>query len=61
MKEKQGDVIYVEFQKAFDKVPHQRLLNKLLTDDISVNIHNWIHDSGMKTEKGFKWYFVWLV
>ena len=38
------DVIYLDFQKAFDKVPHKRLLNKLLAHGISGNIHNWLED-----------------
>jgi len=36
------DVIYLDFQKAFDKVPHRRLLNKLKARGISGNILNWI-------------------
>jgi len=36
------DVIYLDFQKAFDKVPHRRLLNKLKAHGISGNILNWI-------------------
>ncbi|ORD93263.1 RTJK, partial [Enterospora canceri] len=38
------DVIYLDFQKAFDKVPHQRLLNKLKTHGISGSIYNWLQD-----------------
>ena len=36
------DVIYLDFQKAFDKVPHARLLNKLLAHGISGKILQWI-------------------
>ena len=32
------DVIYIKFEKAFDKVPHRRLLGKLK----SYNIHTSI-------------------
>ena len=38
------DIIYLDFQKAFDKVPHKRLLDKLLTHGISGSIHDWIKD-----------------
>ena len=34
------DVIYLDFQKAFDKVPHQRLIRKLKSHGTS--IINWI-------------------
>ena len=33
------DDIYIDFQKAFDKVPHQRLLMTLKSHDMGVNIH----------------------
>ena len=36
------DVIYLDFQKAFDKVPHQRLLLKLKAHGIGDGIIDWI-------------------
>ncbi len=38
------DVIYLDFCKAFDKVPHQRLLLKLKSYGITGNLYNWIQD-----------------
>ena len=36
------DVIYVDFKKAFDKVPHKRLLNKLKAYGINGKLLNWV-------------------
>ena len=36
------DVIYLDFQKAFDKVPHQRLILKLKSHGTGNSIINWI-------------------
>ena len=36
------DVIYLDFQKAFDKVPHQRLIIKLNSHGMGNSIINWI-------------------
>ena len=36
------DVIYLDFQKAFNKVPHQRLLLKLKAHGLGNDIINWI-------------------
>ena len=36
------DVIYFDFQKAFDKVPHQRLISKLKSHGMGNYIINWI-------------------
>ena len=37
------DVVYLDFQKAFDKVPHQRLLLKLVkAHGIGNDVINWI-------------------
>ena len=36
------DVIYLDFQKAFDNVPHQRLLLKLKSHGMGNSIINWI-------------------
>ena len=35
------DVVYLDFKKAFDSVPHERLLNKLSAYGIQGNILNW--------------------
>ena len=36
------DVIYLDFAKAFDKVPHKRLIKKLEAHGISGNVSRWI-------------------
>ena len=36
------DVIYLDFQKAFDKVPHQRQIRKLKSHGMGNSIINWI-------------------
>ena len=36
------DIIYLDFQKAFDKVPHQRLLLKLKARGIGDGIIDWM-------------------
>ena len=39
------DVVYLDFQKAFDKVPHQTLLIKLKAYGIGESVINWIQTS----------------
>jgi hypothetical protein len=36
------DVVYLDFQKAFDKVPHQRLLLKIQSLGIGGNVIQWL-------------------
>ena len=36
------DAIYLDFRKAFDTVPHQRLLTKLKAYGITGNLYHWI-------------------
>ena len=38
----QTDVLFLDFTKAFDSVPHTRLLNKLKYYDISGKMNGWI-------------------
>ena len=38
------DVIYFDFRKAFDTVPHERLLKKLYAYGIRGNVLSWIRD-----------------
>ena len=44
------DVIYLDFQKAFEKVSHQRLLIKLKSHGMGESVVNWVRDwlSGRK-------------
>ena len=42
------DIIYLDFQKAFDKVPHQRLILKLKSHGIGFSIIYWI-ENGLPT------------
>ena len=46
----QVDVIYTDFEKAFDKVPHKRLISKLRSYKINDKIVNWI-ESFLKSRK----------
>jgi hypothetical protein len=41
---KSVDVIYLDFSKAFDKVPHKRLSAKLKAKGVSKEITKWIED-----------------
>ena len=52
------DIIYLDFQKAFDKVPHQRLARKLEAYGIEGNVLNWIKlivVEGQKAKDVYKW------
>ena len=37
-------MIYLDFSKAFDKVPHKRLLQKIESQGISGNVATWISE-----------------
>ena len=38
----QIDAVYTDFEKAFDKVPHKRLLNKIRSYGFPRELTNWI-------------------
>ena len=38
------DIIYTDFQKAFDSVPHRRLMEKVSACGIKGKLHDWIKD-----------------
>ena len=41
---KATDVIFLDFAKAFDKVPHRKLVAKLDKYGINEKVINWIRD-----------------
>jgi len=38
------DILYLDFAKAFDKVPHQRLVEKLKGKEIDKRVVSWINN-----------------
>ena len=38
------DLIYLDFQKAFDKVPHERLMKKVEAHGINGNVSRWLRN-----------------
>jgi len=40
----QTDTIYSDFEKVFDKVPHQRLISKLHAYKLDIKVADWIVD-----------------
>ena len=40
----QVDVMYSDFEKAFDKIPHKRLISKLISCGFNSTLINWIQD-----------------
>ena len=40
----QIDVIYTDFEKAFDKIPHHGLLCKLHASGLNTTLINWLED-----------------
>ena len=49
------DVIYLDFQKAFDKVPHQRLISKFKSHGMGNSLINWIEQWLTAGDKGWLW------
>ena len=41
---KPADIFYLDFAKAFDKVPRARLLQKMRTKGISGQVLSWVED-----------------
>ena len=38
------DIVYNDFQKAFDKLPRKKLMFKINLFGIAYNVHNWIQN-----------------
>ena len=55
------DVVFLDFAKAFDKVPHQRLLLKVASLGIGGKLFDWIRNWLLnRTESLYKWHRVYL-
>jgi len=52
------DVIYLDFKKAFDTVPHQRLLEKLKVHSVTGKLLEWIQYFDNLVEWSNKWQLV---
>ena len=56
------DVLYFDFQKAFDSVPHNCLISKLQSCGISGHVLEWIRNFlAGRSKKLFKWPSIRLV
>ena len=55
------DILYLDFRKAFDKVPHKRLMAKVrslgIIDEVSDWIEDWLSD---RKQSCHQWDIVWL-
>ena len=50
------DILYLDFRKAFDKVPHKRLMAKVrslgIIDKVGVWIEDWLSDRKQRVING---------
>ena len=50
------DILYLDFQKAFDKVPHKRLMAKVRSLGITGEVGDWIEDwLSNRKQSCYKW------
>ncbi len=50
------DILYLDFQWAFDKVPHNKLVFKVKQLGIAGNVHNWIENwLSNKNQSCYQW------
>ena len=55
------DVIYLDFAKAFDKVPTERLLKKVAAHGIGGKVGKWIRVANrQETKSERQWKTIWL-
>ncbi|XP_038666383.1 twisted gastrulation protein homolog 1-A [Scyliorhinus canicula] len=45
------DEVYLDFEEVFNKVPHERLLNKIEVLGIGGSVSNWMNRIGLRREK----------
>ena len=55
------DAVYLDFSKAFDKEPHNRLINNIKTHRTGFFVAYWIESQLRKRyQSGLKWPDVWM-
>ena len=52
------DIVYLDYRKAFDTVPHHILLQKIMGLGLSKEIYNWIRD--FLQDRKMKVYVLWI-